>query len=911
MPPDTATRLVGRDAELSRILGMLTSASEGRGGALSLVGDPGIGKTALLRQAASDATGFQVLHCSGAEFEQEIPFAALHQLLRPLRDRLGALPEGQADVLRAALALGPASFGSRFGVGLVVLELLSRAATTMPVLVIVDDAHWLDRSTTEVVEFVSRRIETEQIALIAASRPPFLLRGVPTLELAGLAQADASELLRGLGRSASAATVDALVAATQGNPLALRELASRPTEIADVLHGLPPTLQGADEAFGRAVEQLTEGARLALLVAAAAGAEPASIVREACRQAGADFADLREAEAAGLVRVDLAGVEFAHPLVRSTVYGMAPLDQRRRVHTCLAAATRETNPDGGVVRRLVHAALGSEGPDDQLAGELEQAAYAAAGQRSFTAAMDLLQRSAALSVDHAGRARRTLAAAELALPAGRPMDAEHLLRGELLQSIADQTPVRRLEARLAIWMARPRPAIATLTAQAARSGGAERTVLLSEAALAAMVAGDHLTGHRLAQEAFVAAAGLEVADAAPAYLVQAFAAANVNQIPEATRLLVAAEPHLGAGPYERWVVVAASVNFSARRLERAAELFEQVVNSARSADAVELLVVPVGAYAHLELARGHWRRARALSLEALAIADLLDDGTAGAATRRGSALAALAIVDACRGDADACRKNVAEVFEIADLTATPGLTAHGHRALALLDVGSGSYAAAAERLWKVREICHSTGLGETLYVPFLADLCESLARSEGISADEPLAELEDTAARAGCARDRGLLLRCRALVTGGDTVTQLQEAREALREAGMTFEVARTDLLLGEAHRRAKRRGEATFWLQSAASTFEALGAAPWAARVRAELRSNGVGTAPVRGDPGRVELTHQELQVALIVAEGVTNAEAAGRLFLSTKTVEYHLANAYRKLGISRRSQLAAAIGH
>ena len=442
--------LCGRSEQLAAIGGLLGGMRSGRAGALVLRGEAGIGKTALLEAAADKAAGARVLRVAGVESEAELPFAALHALLRPALDQIGALPGRQAAALRGAFGLAEETVTDRFLVGLGVLSLVAELAADRPVLVLVDDAQWVDRASADALVFAARRLQAERAAVLVAARdePPGLsLPGLPELRVGGLDQTAAEQLLAGAGLVR--AVRDQLIAEAGGNPLALIEL-SRGLSAAERAGSVTPLISPAaspvsrvQQAFGARIGGLPEACRRAVLVAALGGLADLAEVSRAIAASGGSLTDLAAAERAGLVRVTPAGVIFSHPLARAAVLAGSDVAERAAAHRALAGVL-----DGD--RRPWHLAALADGPDEQVAAELDAAAQRADRRGSRAAASAAYERAAALSAGPAAKGRRLALAAEAATDAGQLPRAADLARqaGQLVTDPAAAAALARVRAQL-------------------------------------------------------------------------------------------------------------------------------------------------------------------------------------------------------------------------------------------------------------------------------------------------------------------------------------------------------------------------------------------------------------------------------------------------------------------------------
>jgi DNA-binding CsgD family transcriptional regulator len=894
-------------------------ASTGSPGWLLIIGEPGVGKTALLRHAQTQAVGWTVLACSGVALERDLPFAGLQQLIRPLsRNIENLLTSEQAATLRSALALGPASLGGRLGVAAACLELLAATAEDRPLLITVDDMQWLDAPTVEALDFVGRRLRTEKIVVVATSRelpgPSAPLHAAPRLSLTGLAPAEAQTLLTRMGFNGTGPQLALLAESTGGNPLALSQAAADPSRVPLLAAGAPASIGPTLEAvYAQTFADLGPSSSAALLVLAAADRERSDVIDVACRQLGHDPTALERPEVLGLIERTGSVLQFSHPLARAAHYNTASPADRRRAHRALGEAIMRLDPDAWI-RSLQHQVLAAERPDEDLAAGLESAGVDAATRRAYSSAVDLLLQAADLSPLTSAGHRRRLLAARLAMPAGRLREAAQLTATLPVEPPDVRAEVVHLQARLSIWTGHPRSAIDGLVGLADSGTAPEPALLLAEASLAALMVGEQRRGVALAE---AAVSKIESdRDAAPAWLIKAFALTGVNHLAEAQTCLNRGLPLIDTRPGEQWPLIAGVALFGLRQLDRAANLLDAAISSARSASAVETMPMPLGLQALVEVQRGNWAKAALLASEGLAAADALG-GEISEGIRRSTCEIGLALLEALRGEASKCRTRVRSVLSAADIAAEPIAAAHAERVLGLLALGSGDHLVAAAHFGKVYSSCHAAGIEESPFLPYLADLIEARA---GIDKDpgqvgDLLDELRTTAAKAGTPRDTGLYQRCLSLATT-DLDRRLEAALEAVRlldTAGDPFEAARARLLAGETLRRAKRRADAATWLAEAATTFGALNAEPWLTRCNVELRASGVAPqkhrSGARAGAGDHHLTAQERQVAVLASDGLSNAEIAGRLFLSSKTIEFHLGNAYRKLGIRRRSELPSAM--
>ncbi len=895
--------LVGRERELETIERLLRDAREGRSRALLLHGEPGIGKTALLDEAVRRARGFRVLQARPVESEAMLPFAGLHALLRPAFDLLERVPGAQARALRAALRLSGDEPPDRLSVGAGTLALLAEAAEESPLLLAVDDVHWLDAASVDALLFAVRRLQAEEIAVLAAARsgdPGHIWPGqLERLELVPLSGDAASQLLSESAGALDPALTREILAVAAGNPLALVELPRRPPSRAEpgaIVEPLELTDRLAG-AFLASVQALPDGARRALLAAAAGEGADAATLARAAEALGAGERPFAAAEAAGLVRIIRGALVFRHPLVRAAVYGAVPPADRRAAHRAVAAAfADETNSD----RRAWQLAAGAEGPDETVAQELEAAADRAEARGGASARAHALEWAADLSEDDHGRGRRLHAAARAAHWAGNPRLALDLIERILPTTVDPLVRADLVHERAGIldWRGE-RITADVLEAEAARVGplDAERAAKLL---------------------LLVLNRSIEAVDGPAAVRTAIRLEALLSQLGPFW------EPRIRAG--------AAHAHLLAGDTARAAELYRSVL---ADPDAAATHAIPLGwlewhddtrrvlalsyengrrtgqtlrvawtraCLGHLEATLGRFPAAVAAAGEALSLAEEMEVEFLAVV-----ALLTLAQVAAVQGRRDDCLAYAGRVEAIAEAHGDDHARCSVRSILGLLDVGEGRHADAIEKLRPVADLAHARGLADPSALPYAPDLIEAYARS-GLTG-EARAELDRFGAQAtatgrswalaGAARCEGLL------AVDGEVDTWFAAALERHGPAASPFERARTELCHGERLRRSGRRVDARASLHSALSAFEALGAAPWAERAAAELKATGE-TVRKRDPTAAEQLTPQELQIALLVAEGRSNKEVAAALYLSTKTVEYHLTRVYRKLNVYSRVELA-----
>lgn len=896
----------GRAGPVAQIDALLAAAAERRSGALLLHGEAGIGKTALLEHAGAvaAAAGLTVLKGVGHESEAELAFATLDQLLRPLARLMPALPAPQARALGGALGMSDDAVPDPFLVAAATLSLLAEAAETGPVLCLVDDLQWADRGSADAIVFAARRLNAEGVVLLIAQRTgdePAPRLGIPELGLTGLGREDALALLRETSQDLDADVRERVVESSGGNPLALLELptllgpAAGVSRLADPL----PVGAGIKRAFLDRVRDLPPDARLLLLAAAADPEARLSDVVPVAEALRVDPALLAAAEAGGLVTVAGGSVRFRHPLVRAAVYHDASSEARRRVHEAFARFLTEA---GDADRRTWHRSLATSGPDEDLARALELSAGRARARGALVAACAALEAAAEHSRP-ADAARRLAAAADAAQLAGRPERARALIeRAGLLDddagTAADLDALRGvLELRAGV----PADAHAFLVS-AARHVAVDDPVraieLLTDAGQAASYAGDI---------DLVVATGRQAAELIPRVPVPATLPALVLV---GAGKVVSGAAESGRADCRRAADLAAAatdpqqLTFGAIGAQYAGDevlqhaLAARAVASARSRGAVAMLPYALEFLGLSELSANRLAAARAVAGEGLTLArELRQENSVG------RHLGILAWTDAVRGEETPCRERCAEALGIAARRGLGLQAALAHWALGLLELTLGRPEAALARLARLR-----SGPGEShpsVALSAAADLVEAAIRCDDREqAATTLATFDRFAGTSGPPWAMALSARGHALLGADDPDAWFARSLTQHERASRPLDQARTQLLCGEHLRRTRRRTDARPHLRAAAEAFEALGAVPWAERARRELRATGE-TARRRDENTLARLTPQEFQIVGLVTEGASNRTVAAQLFLSPRTVEYHLGKVYTKLGISSRAEL------
>jgi DNA-binding CsgD family transcriptional regulator len=904
--------LLGRRSECEVLDGLLEGARAGRSGVLALRGEAGVGKTALLEYAIEAASDLSVIRAVGVESEMELAFAALHQLCAPLLDRLDRLPDPQRDALQITFGLSEGTVPDRFLVGLAVLSLLSEAADDRPLLCLIDDAQWLDRASAQALGFVARRFLAESVMMVFAAREPGEeLRDLPQLVVRGLANDDARELLASVIQwPLDERLLEQIVAETRGNPLALLELPRglTPAQSAGGF-GLPRALglsSRIEENFLKRLADLPPETQRLLLVAAAEPVGDSALVWRAAKRLRIEGPAVEAAESAGLLEIG-ARVRFRHPLVRSAVYRAAAPDPRRQVHQALAEATdAEVDPD----RRAWHLAEATAGPDEDVAAELERAAVRARARGGLAAAAAFLERATALTLASSRRAQRALAAARDKHLAGAPEAALDLLAmanaGPLDEPARARVDLLRAQIAAGSRLGSDAPPLLLKAARRLERWDialARDTYL--EAISAAQFAGPLAQGGGLLEAA--AAARAAPAPAGPPRPVDLlldglatwFTEGCAAGAPPVTRALVAFRSEdIASEDALRWLALASRIAGDGLWDHEAWEaLVSRHIRLARQAGALTVLPVALTARVYVHLFAGELVPAASRSEEIRAIteatrSELAPYGALGVAAWRGREAETLELIEATI-------EEVVPRGEGLGLTGTQWAAAVLYNGLARYD----DALAAAKQASRPPQ-----AMGFAHWI--LVELVEAAARSgEHEAAADALDALTQTTRPSGTDWALGIEARSRALTCDGEEAERMhRQAIERLARAPVRAELARARLLYGEWLRRAGRRLEAREQLRSAQEILTTIGAEAFAERAERELVATGE-RARKRTVETREELTAQEGQVARLARDGLSNAEIGTRLFISPRTVEYHLHKVFNKLGISSRNQLVRVL--
>lgn len=902
--------LHGRDRECAQIDRLLAAARDRRSDALVVRGEAGIGKSTLLDYAVQRATGLQILRTAGIQTESELPFAGVHNLLLPVLDRSAAIPDRQKAALLGAFGIGPATDEDRFLISLAVLSMLAEVAETAPVLCLIDDAQWLDGPSADALTFAARRVQAEGIVILFAARDdpikPFVAHGVGELNLAGIDVASAGALLAERSSEPVAAGVrDRLVTDTLGNPLALAELVKSLS--ADQIAGrapLPgelPVSTDLERLYLARAAGLPADTQTLLLVAAAHDDGQLDGVLRAAQALGVAAAALDEAEKSGLLQVRAAVVSFVHPLMRSAIYRGAPTQRRREAELALAAVL-DANSDAD--RRAWHLANAAAGPDAGVADELHTAAQRARARGGHAAAAAAFERAAALTAEPEQRADRLTDAAGAAWSAGQPERAKILLDQAVPLGGGAELAARigHLRGSIEANCGNPAAAYAILVSASERIttlDPARAVSMLDQAGQLAWFNGDLARLSEISRRIAELSEFREPKTAGAQVIIGLSGVLRGDTTDTGARLRQAAELAKNSAETRELMAAASGAMFLGEDA-RAIDLFSIAVARARAAGEAGGLPLLLALLAQVETLSGRYPAALADATEGLRLAEETGQHNPTANLR-----GVLAMNAAIRGNSEECREHAAMALTQAIGHRLGPPAALASWALALLDLGAGRPVDAFHRL----EALAGAGPGEGNRMFMLlatADLVDAAMRAEQpAAAAAGLDQLRVWATDTGAPWANAMVARCRGLfATDGEQDAQFAQALRLHSTVGRPFETARTQLLYGESLRRRRRRADARQYLRSAHETFERLGARPWAEQAATELKATGE-TARKRDVSTVDQLTPQELQIARFVAQGETNRSIATSLFLSPRTVDYHLRKIFAKLGLTSRAEL------
>jgi DNA-binding CsgD family transcriptional regulator/tetratricopeptide (TPR) repeat protein len=910
MPTIGGVGFIGRTHERERVDVMLAQARGGQSAVVVIRGEPGIGKTALLRYASRQASGLRTTEVEGVQAEMELPFAGIHRLCAPMFDGIEVLAEPQQNALRVALGVASGDAPDKFLVAVAVLNLLSATAEQRPLLCLVDDAQWLDVASMQALGFVARRLVAEPMAMIFSLREPATTRaldGLPQLSLEGLDEPDARDLLsRAVPGRLDDRVRDRIIAETGGNPLALTELSQRmsPSERArgfapPAPNDLPSRLE---ERYLQRVVELPAATQRLMLLAATEPLGDATLLWRAAEQISIPPGALAPAAEAGLLDID-DRVRFHHPLVRSAVYRAASLEERRRAHDALADVS---DPELAADRRAWHRALATGEPDEAVAADLERSGERARSRGGLAAAAALLERATALTPDPALQAGRALTAAETSFQAGDfdttprllataesgPLDGFQRARSALLRGHAAVVSAYGNEA-------------APLLLDAAKQlepfdvGLARRAYLT---AWSAAVTAHHLGGAGVLLEICRAVRALPPLTPEPHPLdlvIEGFAVLITDGYAVAMPILQRASKEVLKLPVEdvlRWGWQVGGVR-STMWHDDAIEVYERQAQIVRNAGALAELPMHLQALALERAWRGDLAGARALIAESESIST---------STGNQPPPFALLRIQALQGREAEVSPLIQAVIQEGTRGGQGIAVMVAYWAAAVLNNGLGRYEAAAEAAGEV--VTNGIVSYPTMWALF--ELIEASVRiGDTKVASDALDKLAATTQPAGSAFARGIEARCLALLADGDDAEpSYREAIDQLGRAGIRTELARAHLVFGEWLRRHRRVREAREHLWAAEDMFAEIGMEAFAKRAQDELVAATATPHERPPEPGG-DLTAQEEQIARLARDGLTNTQIGAQLFLSPRTVEYHLHKVFGKLGIDSRGGLQGAL--
>ncbi|GII52691.1 transcriptional regulator [Planotetraspora thailandica] len=897
--------LYGRDRETAELDRLLDAAQRGRGGARVLRGDPGIGKTALLRYIEGRAEGLTILSSRGTRSESAMAFAALHELLWPVLDRVDALPAPQAAALRAAFGLGEGRTDSLL-LGAATLTLLSELARPRPVLILVDDAQWIDPESASCLAFVARRLRTESIALVATDHGPAEGRwsGVAEIHVEPLDESAAHAYLRAEHAELTDSAVRAVLRSAHGNPLALHEFSGMGGACLAVGDTLPPGPM-LRQAFLATVASLPTAARTLLLLVAAEDRGDLGTVSAAATvlEIGPETWDQAVVDRF----LDLSGtrVSLRHPLIRSVIYEAAPVLERQAVHRALAAVLA-----GGddMDRRAWHLAEATLEPDAEVADLLHRSAQRVLARGGCATASRVLRRSAELTPDRELSGRRYAEAARAAWQSGEPEPARELLTRA--RSLAAEAVVATLSRGL-------RGLLEFVHGEQARAHG----LLLADA----VIVEDPRLAVQLTCLALRAAWNID----SPEHWARALGV--LDGLPatgdEQVDLLVKGVRHWwfeGALPGGQampeitqgddldlitWLLLPAPIAIAWGLEEQARVCYQGAADRSKETGTLSARAFLLAQLGTVELMSGRWAEGRLNVSEGLRLGEDM-----GAESVIAQAMTVVGWLRSTTEGETAAEELIRDARRSRSSRSSRALTGSSYWYQGVAALGAGRAADASELLDR---LITPGGEGEhsTFAVLAAADAVEAAVRAGRHDATtEWMRLIEEWADRSGADWARGAAFRCRGLTTEGDEAEDFYTlALAGYAAADRPFDHARTELLYGEWLRRARRRAQARGHLRAARETFAQLGAHEWQARAEAELALAGETGTRAEQASGPTPLTPQETRIARLAAQGLTNREIAASLFISPRTVGHHLSSVFLKLGITSRAELrerAATLG-
>ncbi len=901
----------------------LASAADGRAALLDVVGEPGIGKTALLAEVAASEPRFLTLRVTGVPAESVIAYAGVEVLIRPVADRIAALPADAQRALAGALRNLGSAMPEPLPVAGALLALLAAVSADQPVLVSIDDAQWLDEPSRQVFAAIGRRLGGERVAMFVASRD--VRESGPDAQpicLDAFAANESRQLLRERHPALSADIADTLHRRAAGNPLCLVEVADEltPAQLSGraPLPGDEYVPQRIRAAHLARIDAVSRSARLLLVIAACAGRSELPIVLSAFRAVDPDedgMSALDELLAADLVRIDGTQAVLRHPLLRSSTAERAGSSGLRRAHEGLCVALSATDPD----RALWHRAAAQPEYDEDLAAELADFAQRLTARAQPDSARQALQRAAELTADPERRRERLVCAAEISLRGTSGAQTAALI-AELAAmpalSAGHRQRVRVVEAWTEVRLGHRARAAAGLLAAAADMSSA-RTDLLADAVAAAVEDGDHETARQgvdmLVDDGRSATGpntGIDGGETDVDFVALADAAIDYLSRPRQASLPAALRAAIDCWPTTSHVASLSIMRDTALQsgeLEQGRSIATAMLDVARESGDVSAMASATLTLAFCDHALTNWNSAAARAFEAT---QLVDESAAPVVVA--DALLLLVDIDASRGQAAACQAGCVRVRRLAEQLADPGYAVLADRREALLHIPGNDPSAARHILESALRRFRRAGMSHPFFSP-VPDLIEVLLRVGRRDEAEALApEFLDLVGDDAPDPPRARALRVRGLLAGAEDYDSLFDRSVAADEAsGQLFHAARTRLCQAERRRRDGRRVDARDRLEQALRTFRGVEATPWIARAERELAAAGGAPAAASTPAVTQNLTHQELQIATKVAEGHRNTDIAAALYLSTKTVEFHLTRVYRKAGVTNRTQLAAVMSH
>jgi DNA-binding CsgD family transcriptional regulator/tetratricopeptide (TPR) repeat protein len=890
---------------------MVGAIRAGESRALVVRGDPGVGKSVLLDHLAGRASGAgcRAARAVGVQSEMELAFAGLHQLCAPMLDHLGRIPAPQQDALRTAFGINTGPPPDRFFVGLAVLSLLSEVAGERPLVCVIDDVQWLDRASAQALGFAARRLGADPVGLVFAARDPGAeLAALPELEVTGLDDSDARALLdSALPGPLDERVADLIVAETRGNPLALLELPRglSPAELAGGfgLPGAAPLAGRIEDSFARQLGALPDQTRRLVQLAAADPSGDRALVWRAAGRLGIPAGAAAPAVEASLVEFG-ARVRFRHPLARSAAYRSARFIDRQQLHAALAEVT---DPQADPDRRAWHRAQAAAGPEEAVAAELERSAGRAQARGGLAAAAAFLERSVVLTADPARHAERALAAAMASMQAGAFDKALDLL------AVAEAGPLDEFQ-RARVELMRGHVAFASgfgsdappMLLKAAKRLEPFDLELACETYLAAWSAAG-MTGPLAGRDVLLAicralqALPAPLGDPRPLDLLLAGLARLITDgHPAAAATLQRAAKVLTGIPVEdvlRWGWMATTASSLVWDFDGLHAISARQVQLVRDAGALAQLPLYLSQLGIVLPWMGDFAGTASVIAETDSVA---------AATGSPIAPYTLLRLRALQGREAEASAAIASAIELAAASGQGMAASWAQWAAAVLYNGLARYEEAASA---ARQATADTlNLWPSLWA--LAELVEAAARAGDTElARDALERLAGTTRPCGTDWALGTEARCRALLSDGASADDLyREAIDRLSRTRLRPELARAHLLYGEWLRRARRRADAREQLRTAHDMFTVIGMEAFAERARRELMATGE-TVRKHSAGTREELTPQEEQIARLARDGLSNQEIGAQLFLSARTIEWHMRKVFTKLGIGSRRQLRAAL--